>query len=455
MVDEKVNNNAIHLEQELDWIKEVLATRMRTRFQVDEEMTPAQKEALFFSVDPPKLNGVESVYAQFLDYYKLSFAERVVLLLAVIPYIRPGLLDVFFLKNEKNGKIFSEFGGVIGGSHNGFLPTAETALFVICGDNLKHRFSLMNMFNGGHSLIGKYVTLEKQSPTDPFLSGVLTPTRELIDLFTIGSYSNPVFGADFPAKRISTGFEWDDLVLEDTTVAQVEELKTWLEYGEYIMEHWGLNRKLKPGYISLFYGPPGTGKTLTACLLGKAVQRPVYRIDLSMVVSKYIGETEKNLSKIFDQAENKNWILFFDEADALFGKRTKVNDAHDRYANQEVSYLLQRIEDFAGLSILATNLKSNLDEAFTRRFQTMIHFARPRVPERVRLWETAFPEACELEPSLNLRSVAKEFEITGGAIMNVVRYCALVAAKNGTNIITSKSLYEGIKREFSKDGKLI
>jgi len=133
-------------------------------------------------------------------------------------------------------------------------------------------------------------------------------------------------------------------------------------------------KKLKPGYRTLFYGPQGSGKKLTAVLIGKEFDKPVYKIDLSNLVSKYIGETEKNLRIIFDSAEGKEWILFFDEADALFGERTGVKDAHDRYSNQEVSYLLQRIEDYNGLVILATNMKNNIDEAFIRRFNLIIRF---------------------------------------------------------------------------------
>ena len=144
------------------------------------------------------------------------------------------------------------------------------------------------------------------------------------------------------------------------------------------MNDWGMAPKLRPGYRSLFYGPPGTGKTMTACLLGKSTGRDVYKVDLSLVVSKYIGETEKNLARVFDQAQHKGWILFFDEADALFGKRSETRDAHDRYANQEVSFLLQRIETFDGIAILASNQRENLDDAFTRRFESIIYFPMPR-----------------------------------------------------------------------------
>src|SRR5699024_10733916 len=156
-----------------------------------------------------------------------------------------------------------------------------------------------------------------------------------------------------------------------------------------------------------------------------------YRIDLSLTVSKYIGETEKNLARIFDWASDKQWILFFDEADALFGKRTEISSAHDRYANQEVSYLLQRMEDYPGMVILATNLKSNIDEAFTRRFQSVIYFPVPGKEERFELWKNAFPKQITLHDSVDLEQLADQYELTGASIMNVVRYCSLMALDDG------------------------
>ncbi len=176
------------------------------------------------------------------------------------------------------------------------------------------------------------------------------------------------------ARLLKSKLEWKDLVLPGETMKQVEELHLKIRQNA-----------LMPGYRVLFYGPPGTGKTLTASLLGKHTGRDVYRIDLSMVVSRFIGETEKNLAILFDKAENKDWILFFDEADALFGKRTSVRDAHDKYANQEVAYLLQKIENFEGLVILASNLKSNIDDAFIRRIQSRIYFPVSKYDERLKL----------------------------------------------------------------------
>ena len=208
--------------------------------------------------------------------------------------------------------------------------------------------------------------------------------------------------------------------------------------------------RLTPGYTALFYGPPGTGKTFSACLLGQFCQRDVYKIDLSLMVSKYIGETEKNLSRIFDTAENREWILFFDEADALFGKRTEVDDSRDRYANQEVSYLLQRIEEFHGVVILASNLKTNIDDAFIRRFQTIIPFPMPAAAERLRIWKQAFSERLRFANCVDLTAIADKYEVSGGTIMNLVRYCSLKAISQKTRQITLSDIEQGLKREFAK-----
>jgi AAA+ superfamily predicted ATPase len=386
----------------------------------------------------------------------MNVSERIILLLSLAPHLQPHLLDVFYVKNANYDRGFTEFGGVKGQNHSGFIPTGETVAFILSANNLQRRFAILEMFSEEH-FFGKFKILKLASTQndEPFLSGILSISVEYLNYFTSGTSQKPDYNINFPAKRITTQLNWDDLVLDQATLEEVQEIKDWIEYGDKLLNDWGMSKKIKPGFRTLFYGPPGTGKTLTASLLGKSAGLDVYRIDLSMVVSKYIGETEKNLANIFDQAQNKNWILFFDEADALFGKRTQTSSSNDRHANQEVSYLLQRVEDFPGIVILATNLKANLDDAFTRRFQSMIYFAMPDTDHRLKLWQQAFSEKTVLEPKLDLHEIAGKYELAGGAIINVTRYCSMMAIKRNTNLILKKDIIEGIRKEFGKEGKIV
>lgn len=264
----------------------------------------------------------------------------------------------------------------------------------------------------------------------------------------------PSLSADFPAERIQTNLEWSDLILDDATLRHIRDLETWLTYNEVLMEQWNMKGRIKPGYRVLFHGPPGTGKTLTASLLGKYTNKPVYRIDLSTVVSKYIGETEKNLASLFDKAAYKDWILFFDEADSIFGKRTNVRDAHDKYANQEVSYLLQRIEGHPGLVLLASNFKDNIDEAFTRRFQSIVEFKLPGAEERYKIWRLNLPKPLKLHANVDLHNVARKYELSGSNIINVIQYCALLALQAKTDTLDSEMLLQGIRKEFLKENRM-
>lgn len=442
--------NAAHLEAELDWFRQVVEIRVQS---VDRK-GPAYPG--YIMPDPPVFGPPESMYSGFIAHYQLTLEERLCLILSLVPHIRPQLLDSFFRSNERYNRGFSQFGGLRGELHGGFIPTGETFLFIAAGDNLAKRFRLLEIFDAGHFFISHQVLhLEPAPEGEPVQSGALVLSRDLVDYFTTGTARKPDLSAQFPAKRITTRMEWDDLVLNPSTLEQLDEIKTWLKHGSALLHDWGLQKRLRKGYRSLFHGPPGTGKSLTACLLGKYTNRDVYRIDLSLVVSKYIGETEKNLSRIFAQAENKNWILFFDEADALFGKRTEISDAHDRYANQEVSYLLQRIEDLDGIVILASNLKSNLDDSFTRRFESIIYFPMPNPEERLRLWKNGFSVKSKLDKDVDIEDIANKHELSGGAIMNVIRYCSLMALKRDSNVITMDDIREGVRKEYQKEGRTI
>ena len=447
--DNKAELNASSLAKEFVWLYNIMQLRFASYFGGESQY---KKIA---DIKAPDLSKDSSIYAQIVRDLKFNNDERVILLLALAPHLSPQLLDMFFTKNETYGRGFTEFGGVKGNQHSGFIPTGETAAFIIAGTDISKRFDVISYFNEEHSFKTKnIIQLDRIKSTEPILSGILNISKDFLSLFTNGEEYIPPFNSEFPAQKLTTKLDWSDLVVEPYVLDEIEEILKWLEYRHQIMEEWGLQKFIKPGYRALFYGPPGTGKTLTVSLLGKSSKRDVYRVDLSKIVSKYIGETEKNLANIFDQAENKEWILFFDEADAIFGKRTNTQDAKDRYANQEIAYLLQRMEEFPGLLILATNLKSNMDEAFARRFQSMIYFPLPSHSMRLRLWENTFSNF-EFEENLNLKEIAKNYELTGGTMINILSYVSLRAAERGNRKIAKKDIIHGIRKEFRKEGKTI
>ncbi len=432
------------------WLESILKTRLALHTGEKSRYTSIDQ------INPPEFKSQNSIYSNLINHYQLNPSERITLLIALTPHIKPQILDVFFRPHPLTNRGYTEFGGIKGNMHGGFLPTGETVLFVLAGDNVELRLKYQELFSSDHIFaMHNILKLEPPPDNEPIWSGNLVISDELIDLITKGYISKPDFSRNFPARRISSAMDWDELVLNNDTMEQVQELIHWIDHGQTLLSDWGLGRILKPGYKCLFYGPSGTGKTLTASLIGRQVDKDVYRIDLSSVVSKYIGETEKNLEKIFDKAGHIDCILFFDEADALFGKRTNVSDAHDRYANQEVSYLLQRIEEYPGLVILASNFKSNMDEAFLRRFQSIIHFPMPDSSERQRLWEQSFSKKSKLAKDVDLGEISKKYKLSGGSVINVVRYASLMAITRNSNEIQRHDIIKGIRREFQKEGKTI
>ncbi len=441
--------NAKDLLAEITWFEQVVQTRLNLFFNEPSEVENISE------IKPPHLTS-NSVFAEFINFYHLSYSERLMVVLALLPHLFPQKLDVFFTRASVNNKGFTAFGGIKGTAFCGFLPTGETAAFLLAGNDLGDRFKVQQLFDTNHLFRMHHILWLAPAPAqEPFLSGQLLINDEYVDLFTGGNVRKPSFSMDFPAKRIDAPLAWSDLVLDKHTMLQLNEIKIWLEHGSKLMEAWGMKKTLKPGYKALFHGPPGTGKTLTASLFGKLAGVDVYRVDLSMVISKYIGETEKNLEKIFAKAEHKNWILFFDEADALFGKRTSISDAHDKYANQEIAYLLQRLEDYNGLVILSSNMRNNVDDAFGRRLQSIIHFPLPKSSERALLWRNTFSKEVRFEVDVDIDQLAERYELAGGSILNVVQYASLMALHRKENIIKGKDIFDGIKKELKKEGKTV
>ncbi|MCA9662689.1 MAG: ATP-binding protein [Myxococcales bacterium] len=439
--------NAASLEVELDWLAALINARFAAYFAPEGEAAPS--DAL---IEPPALDAL-TPYTRMLRFYDFGYVERVAIILALAPILRPQLLDVFHTRNSLFDRPFTEFGGRR--TDGAFVPTGETLAFVLDGATVESRLRLRQLFGPTHVFRAHQLLAPAPAGIRDPLKTPLVLSEEISSLVLLGEPRRPNFGADFPAQYISTTLTWDDLVLHPGTRRQLDEILAWMEHGDTLLGDWGMAGRLRPGLRCLFYGPPGTGKSMTACLLGAAAGRDVYKIDLSLVVSKYIGETEKNLGRVFEQAENKDWILFFDEADALFGKRSDTRDAHDRYANQETAFLLQRLETFNGVAILASNLRDNIDAAFARRFESVIYFPVPRPEERRLLWERGFPAAAALDEGLDLDSIAQQHPLSGGSIMNVIRYASMEALRRGERQIRADDVRAGIRRELSKERKAV
>ncbi|MDY6912336.1 MAG: AAA family ATPase, partial [Chloroflexota bacterium] len=257
------------------------------------------------------------------------------------------------------------------------------------------------------------------------------------------------------ARKIQPKYTWDDIVLPRDQMAQLREITNYVRYRHVVYSDWNFERRISlgKGLNVLFAGPSGTGKTMAAEILANELGLDLYKIDLSTVVSKYIGETEKNLDRIFSEAWNSNSILFFDEADAIFGKRSEVRDSHDRYANIEVAYLLQKMEEYDGIVILATNLKKNLDDAFARRMHFNLEFPQPDETDRLLIWRAVFPAEAPQDGSLDLNFMARQFKITGGNIKNIAVGAAFLAVADCGEIQT-EHLIRATKREYQKMGRL-
>ena len=258
------------------------------------------------------------------------------------------------------------------------------------------------------------------------------------------------------ARKIAPSYRWSDIVLPADCMAQLREICNHVKYRDRVYGDWGFGRKLAlgKGLAVLFAGPSGTGKTMAAGIIAAELGIDLYKIDLSTVVSKYIGETEKNLSRIFVEAETSNAILFFDEADALFGKRSEVRDSHDRYANVEIGYLLQRVEEYEGVAILATNLRKNMDEAFVRRLHFAVEFPFPDREDRHRIWQGIWPRDTPLDAALDLELLATRYEVAGGNIKNIAVAAAFLAADDG-QIVRMNHVIQATLREYQKTGKLL
>ncbi len=258
------------------------------------------------------------------------------------------------------------------------------------------------------------------------------------------------------ATLINAVFTWEDLIIDEEQKRQMQMICNQVRYRSVVGEEWGFHRKTPygQGICAMFYGSPGTGKTMAVQVMANELGLDLYRIDLSQMVSKYIGETEKNISSLFRKARNINALLFFDEADSMFAKRSEVKDSNDRNANAETAHLLQKLEDYSGITILATNYVNNIDDAFKRRIKFMVHFVFPPEQVRYKLWTSILPKKVPCEEEIDFEFFARNFELSGSNIKEVLTNAAYIAAASHRGLLNA-DLVEAVKLNFAKYGKIL
>src|SRR3989338_3125060 len=337
----------LSLADEFTWIESLIKFRINELCGVEQDANLPKIPELEENIHP---------YFDELLHNEANVIERIALALAFAATTAPQFLNYLYTKNQYTDRIFSEFGVVEGESGQKLTPTWCTVFFLFMGSNVNAQFTITEYMHGDHRLYkGRQLVMPQEKPGNPFLTPLII-NSDVLYTWVYPRYMRKLADAYFPAHEISSSLDWADLIIDDETNQGLHQLRLWLRHGETLLKHPKLGKYVNHGIRVLFFGPSGTGKTLTASLLGKEFALPVYRVDLSQMVSKWIWETEKNLARVFDMAEKQGWILFFDEAEALFSSRGEVNNSNDRRANQEVSYLLHRIENFDGTIIMATNL---------------------------------------------------------------------------------------------------
>ncbi|MFA0961647.1 ATP-binding protein [Roseivirga sp. BDSF3-8] len=444
MTHHLAEKDILQVESELDWLSRIIVFRLtkpeaKIDFQ-DIAHAPDLKEGTH--------------YMAFVEKYEWGPSERLALALGIAAVYKPEVL-LPFTEKFKDTALQYRFGGNVRERSISFTPTVRTIWFLLSGNDPVLIQHYRHVLHGKHRLFRDDI-LRFTGSTE----SMALPHREVeiddrfLDYFIGEPYPRLDNETDFPATLSETPLSFEDVVLPDKVKAELEDLTKFIRNRHKLRALGDIRKRLKTSYVVIFSGEPGTGKTVTARTIGKKYGMPVYIVNLSRIVSKYIGETEKNLERVFDRFDGQDCILFFDEADALFGKRTEVKDSKDRYANQEVAFLLQKIEAFEGIVILATNVndvQQSFDKAFQRRIRRQIKFEFPTEAERLLLWEKTLPAPFAYEESL-AQKLARNYQLTGSNIHNITSDVIIEALDQDTKMVTFDMVEPYLKTEFQKRG---
>jgi AAA+ superfamily predicted ATPase len=396
----------------------------------------------------------ESPYSAFIVKNELSSQDRILVSVALTALLSPNHFSELIL-NFRNPKLQMIFGGRFSEETGRFIPTLRSALFALAGFDTSLWAHYLNTYTRRHALFTSGLLLARPQPdAHAFADADLVFNEQFLPSVLYGQ--EPILDGDagFPARRSKKKHTLTEVVLAEDTLQKIEKLS---RFARQMQTLWNLpqSHKYRQNYICIFSGEPGTGKSHTAEAIGNELGLPVYKVNFAQLTSKYIGETEKNLERVFDRFSGQPGILFFDEAEAVFSKRVEVTDAHDKHANNEQSFLLQKIEEFSGIVILATNVQNltqYFDKAFQRRIRQIIAFNFPDYPERLRIWNNALARPFEYEPEL-VERLARNYQLSGGNIYNVISEAVVDALDQNTRQITFELIEPALQDEFRKSSR--
>ena len=443
-ISNDISTNTNFLNSVILWLKTIIDHRCV-------EINHDKPSPSVLEIHPLPKAELDSPYAQVTEDFELNETGFILLALAIVPQYAPEIFGQILESRDQKGYLKPHFGGHYDTKTNQFTPTYFTALFLLSGNNLTLRGKYAAQLHQAHPLLQQQILYQGQGQDvdKQFMHSIIELDSSYYDYFTKGIQPRLDHGQHFAATLKETHLTKDDVILEEIVSEQIQSIDNYATVMESNFFKSDTH-KFKKGFIALFHGSPGTGKTLLAGILANTYGLDMYHVDLSNVVSRYVGEAEKKLEIIFNRLQGKNCMLFFDEADALFGKRSEVKEAHDRYANQEVSYLLQRIETFDGLVILASNFKNNMDDAFLRRMDVTVNVIRPKEKSREALWKHYLPSNLEFESDALIAHLVKDFAYTGANIRNVMKNVTIAMTSQNKTIITFDCMATYLKIENEK-----
>ncbi len=451
-IPEKSLINDVHMDSGFDVIaSELQWVSNRVNRLLNSIINPEE----VFSAEPLQNFDSDSNYGKFLVSWKADELERMAIGICFAQLYFPSAFDGFLRVFGKGGARHSNVGGIIKESSVRFYPTVRTLAWIMSGNNPQTYARYVNQLSSGHRLFTEGVLLVKENPDE---SAFVEMEVKLNEIYfpTLLEGVEPRLDAEsgFPASRNYANHNMSDVVLDAETRKEMEEIYLFAKQISNL--NTIPEKKMYKGYcVCVFTGEPGTGKSYSAGAMGNELGMPVYTVNTAQLVSKYIGETEKNLERVLNRFNNKNCILFFDEAEAIFSKRTEVKDSHDRYANQEQSFLLQKMTEFNGIIILATNvqdIRQHMDKAFLRRFYRIINIPFPNYAERKLIWEKTLGASFTYEPGLVDR-MARNYQLSGGSIHNVVSDGVIKALSINSRVINFEMMERGLISEFLKTGR--